>query len=240
MYQNREEFIAKFKQQQKYNTITERENQPRTNPNARWNNLYKLDKRKRSKIEMQKMEKDRINTVKELRECTFTPKLNTNYSSNRTKVNNDNANADSNNNNDNKSSQPYATHLTLFARENAWKQRKINKIETIIQSNLNKEIEECMFTPTINEAKILKQNDFYTNAQGLVVDPESYEQYINRKTKNREREEKNHQREKSLPGTGNIYNNQLKRRHRSSHHLIILNKSNDQMKFQVRLLFNTN
>lgn len=227
MYQNREEFLAKFQQQQKYNTIMTKEKENQNDPNTRWNDLYKLEKRKRSKIEEQKMEKDRINTEKELRECTFTPKLNTNYTSNRTKVNNDNENNES----------PYASHLTLFARENAWKQKKLNKIEKVIQSNINKEMEECMFTPTINEAKILKQNDFYIQAQSLVVDPESYEQYINRKTKIREREEKNHQRERSMPGAGNIYDKQLKQRNRSTHNLIVLNKSNDQFKLKVRLYY---
>ncbi len=46
-----------------------------------------------------------------------------------------------------------------------------------------------------------------TNAKDLVADPESYNKYVNRQRKQRDMAHNEHRREKSLPGSGNIWVN---------------------------------
>jgi hypothetical protein len=126
---DRNDFIEKFRNQQNNSRIgTDRtkSKEKEVGLNARWDYLYQLSKvqqvKKKQKVELKKKE----NSFNDLRECTFSPKVN-------------------------KSPLNYegGTNLSIIDRHSLWNQKRQTKIEQIKSEQVNKEYDECHFRPKI-------------------------------------------------------------------------------------------
>ena len=193
MNQNRAEFLEKF--QEKHNNSKLYEHSQK----GRWNSLYnqsKLRKMKEDEYRKKQIEK----REKELySECTFSPVLNKNskYTKNNYLMTYQSAPEKNNYN--------YQPDITM--RQNTWAQKKILHIEALKQNETNKELEQCFFKPETNPRDKLELNKkFYSEAEDILEDPESYSLYVKRQQNKRKIEESKSQRERSVPGSGNLWN----------------------------------
>ena len=192
MNQNRAEFLEKF--QEKHNSkLSENFNK------GRWNSLYnqsKLRKMKEEEYRKKQIEK----REKELySECTFSPVLNKNskYSKHNYLMTYQSAPEKNN----------YNYQPDITTRQNTWVQKKILHIEALKQNETNKELEQCFFKPETNPHEKLELNkNFYSGAEDILEDPESYSLYVKRQQNKRKSEESKSQRERSVPGSGYLWN----------------------------------
>ena len=202
---DRHEFIEKFKKDQKLDqsrNTSERakSNSKEVNLNSRWDYLYQLGKVKQSKKKQLIELKEKENMNIETRECTFSPKVNKNVDQAVYKFNTEGNKSISNNN--------------IIDRQAMWNQKKTTKIEQIKNQQINKEYEECIFRPRIVHKNLLNQNcpfktreDIYEDAKNYLVDPESYEIYVEKQKKFRDNKKIDQEKIINTPGSGRLGTN---------------------------------
>ena len=153
----------------------------------RWERLYQLDKVQREKLKRNREIQDNFRNQHELDECTFTPQIFNKFYSN----------------NNNKKLEKNDSENFLF-RQNVWNRKRNEKMENIKKENENKFYDECFFSPKISTYDI----PYYEGSTSdIVIDPESYEAYINKKIKIRNLKKNEEQIEFNKPGSGNIWKN---------------------------------
>jgi hypothetical protein len=148
--QNRKEFIEKFKQQSQNNTINESRlsNNNDYKFDGRWDYLHQLSKVKKTKHEQIRKIVKQDELEKEMKECTFNPRLNkTQFSSNIMHGSNG-EHFDASNNINNKSQHNFSYHSVLERQDN-WANKKNIKLETIKNEQFIKEFGQCYFSPKI-------------------------------------------------------------------------------------------
>jgi hypothetical protein len=185
---NRDEFIQKFRQDQGLEPktsmtrmkSTDKLNRSRVthvnsnnvsicrtiNGEGRWEYLHQLEKLKRNKLDQQRKLKDQELFIKDLNECTFTPKLNTNksmslltpkplssigYSNNGTRMPNS----------PNSSSLSNLPCDNLLVRQQQWNYKKNMRIENIKQSQILNDNKECIFKPKLVRNCFIKNRFFF-------------------------------------------------------------------------------
>ena len=211
-YKNRDEFIEEFLKKQG-NT----NNSFGTSPKLiypirqRWNYLYNLNKLYKTKLQDKREQQRLLTEEKEMKECTFIPHLNKNNSY-ISKYNNNNKNNSKhtfsnsklikNKDNDNSNSNIY---LNLIERQNAWIKKKKEELNEKIKKQQKEQMEECYFTPEINNENAITKAKMKTKTITLLEDPESYSLYIKRLQRKREQTEKDKRKERLRPGNGNIW-----------------------------------
>ena len=157
----------------------------------RWERLYQLDKVQREKLKRSREIQDNYRNEHELDECTFSPQIYNKFYSNNN-INSININ---NNNNDSEN---------FLFRQNVWNRKRNEKMETMKKENENKFYDECIFSPKISTYDI----PYYEGGTAdIVLDPESYEAYINKKNKIRNKKKEEKFIEDNKPGSGNIWKN---------------------------------
>ena len=211
-FRDRDEFIQEFKRRNAYQNSSYISS-PKLNYyypiNNRWNYLHDLDKLYKSKIE-EKREKQRLLTEeKEMKECTFNPHLNKNisYIYNNLKSNNninDNNEKLKTNENDRKNHSSFV-NLSLIERQKAWISKKKNDLKEKESIKHKDEMEECFFTPEINDENAINKVKMNKKTINLLEDPESYSMYIKRLKKKREQVKNEKKIERLRPGYGNIW-----------------------------------
>ena len=202
---DREEFIEEFLRQKGYQNTsytsiqTPSMNYPRR---QRWNYLHDFNKLYKSKLQEKREIQRQIEDEKEMRECTFEPKLNKSISY-----------ANVGNNNKSFSS---LLNLNLIERQEAFLAKRKNDIKLKEKEKQNNQMENCIFTPEINADDVLKKAKIKTKTINLLEDPESYSLYIKRLQKKRDEVEKEKKREKERPGSGNIWEKKIRNRRNNS------------------------
>lgn len=193
LQRNRAEFLEKFQEKHNNSKLYEKMQ------NGRWNSLYNQSKLRRMKEEEYR-KKQLAKREKELySECTFTPVLNKNskYAKHNYLLTYQNS--------PEKNKSNYQPDIT--ERHSNWTQRKILRIEALKQSETNKELEQCCFIPQTNPRDKIEQNkNFYYDAERILEDPESYSLYVKRQLNKRRNEVAKSERERSTPGSGNLWN----------------------------------
>jgi hypothetical protein len=126
-----------------------------SNPEGRWEYLHQLEKLKRTKLDQQRKLKDHELYMKDVNECTFSPKLNTNksmsllspkplssigYSSGTRMPNSPNSSS---------LNAINMTSDTLLIRQQQWNYKKNMRIENIKQSQILNDNKECIFKPKL-------------------------------------------------------------------------------------------
>jgi hypothetical protein len=157
----------------------------------RWERLYQLDKFQREKLKKNKEIQDNYRNEHELDECTFSPQIyNKNFSNNNSiNINNNNEKYDSEN---------------FLFRQKVWNRKRNEKMESMKKENENKFYNECFFSPKISTYDI----PYYEGTTAdIVLDPESYEAYINKKNKIRSKKKEEKFIEDNKPGSGKIWKN---------------------------------
>ena len=202
---DREEFIEEFLRQKGYQNTsyisisTPGKNYPRR---QRWNYLHDFNKLYKSKLQEKREIQRQIEDEKEMRECTFEPKLNKSISY-------------INSGNNNKSFNSLL-NLNLIERQEAFLAKRKNDIKLKEKEKQNSQMENCFFTPEINADDVLKKTKIKTKTINLLEDPESYSLYIKRLQKRRDEIEKEKKIEKERPGSGNIWEKKLRYRKNNS------------------------
>lgn len=202
---DREEFIEEFLRQKGYqntsyiSTPSPNIHYPRR---QRWNYLHDFNKLYKSKIQEKREIQRQIEDEKEMKECTFEPKLNKSISF---------ANAGNNN-----KSFSSLLNLNLIERQEAFLAKRKNDIKLKEKEKQNNQMQNCFFTPEINDDNALKKTKIKAKTINLLEDPESYSLYIKRLQKKREEVEKDKRREKERPGSGNIWERKLRNRRNNS------------------------
>ena len=204
---DREEFIEEFLRQKGYqNTSYTTTTTPPPNMHyprrQRWNYLHDFNKLYKSKLQEKREIQRQIEDEKEMRECTFEPKLNKSISY-------------MNSGNNNKSFCSLL-NLNLIERQEAFLAKRKNDIKLKEKEKQNNQMQNCFFTPEINNENVLKKTKIKTKTINLLEDPESYSLYIKRLQKKREEAEKDRKREKERPGSGNIWERKLRNRRNNS------------------------
>jgi hypothetical protein len=170
-YTDRNEFIEEFRKQQglpnnekksqkkgsskSSNTVITQGNQK----DGRWEYLYQLEKLKRIKLTEQRKMKEQGLYEKDLTECTFTPKLNTNKSTKYlhsgqsvgalSNVSSNLPSMTNYNSNSNLHQDGSVQYGTLLERQAMWSHKRHIKLENIKQTQLSKDNQECNFRPKI-------------------------------------------------------------------------------------------
>ena len=198
LQRNRAEFLEKFQEKHNNSKLYEKMQ------NGRWNSLYNQSKLRRMKEEEYR-KKQLAKREKELySECTFTPVLNKNskYAKRNYLLTYQNS--------PEKNKSNYQPDIT--ERHSNWTQKKILRIEALKQSETNKELEQCCFIPQTNPRDKIEQNKkFYYDAERILEDPESYSLYVKRQLNKRRNEVAKSERERSTPGSGNLWNTKPKK-----------------------------
>ena len=201
---DREEFIEEFLRQKGYQN-TSYISSPTTISyprRQRWNYLHDFNKLYKTKLQEKREQQKILEDEKEMRECTFEPKLNKSISY-------------INNGNNNKSYNSLL-NLNLIERQDAWIEKRKNNIKQKEKEKQNEQMKNCFFTPEINNEDALKKTRIKTKTINLLEDPESYSMYIKRLQKKREEEEKEKRRENSRPGSGNIWEKKFRSNRRNN------------------------
>jgi hypothetical protein len=203
---DREEFIEEFLRK-KGNT----NNSYISSPNIiypirqRWNYLYNLNKLYKTKLQDKREQQRLITEEQEMKECTFIPQLYKKLSyvskNNDKKQNHSNTKVLKNKDNEKNSN----INLDLIERQNAWIKKKNEEINKKIKKQQKEQMEECFFTPEINNDNPVIKAKMKTKTTTLLEDPESYSLYIRRLQRKREQTEKEKRNERSRPGSGNIW-----------------------------------
>ena len=201
---DREEFIEEFLRQKGYQNTSYISspttiNYPRR---QRWNYLHDFNKLYKTKLQEKREQQKIIEDEKEMRECTFEPKLNKSISY----INNGNNNKNHNS----------LLNLNLIERQDAWIEKRKNNIKQKEKEKQNEQMKNCFFAPEINKEDALKKTRIKTKTINLLEDPESYSMYIKRLQKKREEEEKEKRRENSRPGSGNIWERKFRSNRRNN------------------------
>ena len=141
-------------------------------------------------------EEREIEDEKEMRECTFEPKLNKSISF----INNSNYN------------KTYTSllNLNLIDRQDAWIEKRNNMLKQKEKEKQEEQMKNCFFTPEINDEDALEKSKIKTKTINLLEDPESYTMYIRRLQKKRDDDEKERRRQMTRPGSGNIWEKRLR------------------------------
>ena len=200
---DREEFIEEFLRQKGYQNTSFVSSPTISYPRRqRWNYLHDFNKLYKTRIQEKREQQKQIEDEKEMRECTFEPKLNKSISS-------------INNSNNNKSYNSLL-NLNLIERQDAWIEKRKNYIKQKEKEKQNEQMKNCFFTPEINNEDALKKTRIKTKTINLLEDPESYSMYIKRLQKKRDEDEKEKKRERSRPGSGNIWEKRLRSNRRNN------------------------
>ena len=201
---DREEFIEEFLRQKGYQN-TSYISSPTTISyprRQRWNYLHDFNKLYKTKLQEKREQLKILEDEKEMRECTFEPKLNKSISY-------------INNGNNNKSFNSLL-NLNLIERQDAWIEKRKNNIKQKEKEKQDEQMKNCFFAPEINKEDALKKTRIKTKTINLLEDPESYSMYIKRLQKKREEEEKEKRRENSRPGSGNIWEKKFRSNRRNN------------------------
>ena len=202
---DREEFIEEFLRQKGYqntsyiSTPSPNMNYPRR---QRWNYLHDFNKLYKSKIQEKREIQKQIEDEKEMKECTFEPKLNKSISYGNAGNNNKSFNS--------------LLNLNLIERQEAFLAKRKNDIKKKEKEKQNNQMDNCFFTPEINADDVLKKTRIKTKTINLLEDPESYSLYIKRLQKKRDEVERERKKEKERPGSGNIWEKKLRNRRNNS------------------------
>ena len=195
---DREEFIEEFLRQKGYQNTSYISTPSISYPRRqRWNYLHEFNKLYKTKIQEKREQQKQLEDEKEMKECTFEPKLNKSVSYI---------------NNSNNKSYNSLLNLNLIERQDAWIKKRKNDMKQREKEKRNEQMKNCFFTPEINNEDALKKTRIKTKTINLLEDPESYSMYIKRLQKKRDEAEKEKRRESSRPGSGNIW----EKRHRSN------------------------
>ena len=202
---DREEFIEEFLRQKGYQNTSyisipsQGMHYPRR---QRWNYLHDFNKLYKSKLQEKREIQKQIEDEKEMRECTFEPKLNKSVSYGNVGNNNKSFNS--------------LLNLNLIERQEAFLAKRKNDIKLKEKEKQNNQMQNCFFTPEINSEDALKKTKIKTKTINLLEDPESYSLYIKRLQKKRDEVERDKKREKERPGSGNIWEKKLRNRRNNS------------------------
>ena len=202
---DREEFIEEFLRQKGYqntsyiSTPSPSIKYPRR---QRWNYLHDFNKLYKSKLQEKREIQRQIEDEKEMKECTFEPKLNKSISFANTGNNNKSFNS--------------LLNLNLIERQEAFLAKRKNDIKLKEKEKQTNQMQNCFFTPEINGDDVLKKTKIKTKTINLLEDPESYSLYIKRLQKKRDEVERDKIREKERPGSGNIWERRLRNRRNNS------------------------
>ena len=202
---DRNDFIEEFQRQRGYqNSSFLTLSSPSIN-GGRWNYLHDLNKLYLSKLEEKREQQKQIEDEKEMEECTFEPKLNKGILYKNLTLNNDNKTNSS------------ILNLDLIERQDAWNEKRKLKTKELAQLTQDQDMKQCFFTPEINNENALQKTKINHKTISLLEDPESYSMYIKRLQKKRDEDEKEKQREKLRPGSGNIWKKKIDRRENKSY-----------------------
>ena len=189
---DREEFIEEFLRQKGYQNTSYISSPTISYPRRqRWNYLHDFNKLYKSKLQEKREIQKQIEDEKEMRECTFEPKLNKSISYGNVGNNNKSFNS--------------LLNLNLIERQEAFLAKRKNDIKLKEKEKQNNQMQNCFFTPEINSEDALKKTKIKTKTINLLEDPESYSMYIKRLQKKREQDENEKKRENSRPGSGKIW-----------------------------------
>ena len=191
---DREEFIEEFLRQKGYQNASYISSPTISYPRRqRWNYLHDVNKLYKTKLQEKREQQKQIEDEKEMRECTFEPKLNKSISY----INNSNHH--------NNKSFNSLLNLNLIERQDAWIEKRKNNRKQREKEKQSEQMKNCFFTPEINNDDALKKTRIKTKTINLLEDPESYSMYIKRLQKKREQDENEKKRENSRPGSGKIW-----------------------------------
>ena len=235
-FKEREEFIEEFLLRQGYkNSLFSTSPSIKYPRQQRWNYLHDFNKLYKTKIQEMREHQKQIEDEKEMKECTFEPKLNKSISY----VNKSNNNKSYNS----------LLNLNFVERQGAWIEKRSNNIKQKEKQKQNEQMKNCFFTPEINKEDAIKKARIKSKTINLLEDPESYSMYIKRLQKKREENEKEKNRERSRPGSGNIWEKRLrfKRRNNSYNYIkheysrnLSRSKSNQKIKLNDSKSSNNN
>ena len=194
---DREEFIEEFLRQKGYQNTSFQSSPSLINQNPpRWNYLHDFNKLYKKKIQEKRELQKQIEDEKEMRECTFEPKLNKSISC----INNTNYNK----------TYDSLLKLNLIERQNAWIEKRNNELKQKEREKQEEQMKNCFFTPEINDEDVLEKSKIKAKTINLLEDPESYTMYIRRLQKKRNDDEKERRRVLTRPGSGNIWEKTLR------------------------------
>jgi hypothetical protein len=192
---DREEFIEEFLRQKGYQNTSFISTPTISYPRRqRWNYLHDFNKLYKTKIQEKREQQKQLEDEKEMKECTFEPKLNKSVSY----INSNNKSYNS------------LLNLNLIERQDAWIEKRKNNIKQREKEKQKEQMKNCFFTPEINNEDALKKTRIKAKTINLLEDPESYSMYIKRLQKKRDEAEKERKREGSRPGSGNIWEKRLR------------------------------
>jgi hypothetical protein len=199
---DREEFIEEFLRQKGYQNTSYVSTPSISYPRRqRWNYLHDFNKLYKTKIQEKREQQKQLEDEKEMKECTFEPKLNKSVSYI---------------NNSNNKSYNSLLNLNLIERQDAWIKKRKNNMKQREKEKQNEQMKNCFFTPEINNEDALKKIRIKTKTINLLEDPESYSMYIKRLQKKRDEAEKEKRRESSRPGSGNIWEKRFRSNRRNN------------------------
>ena len=155
-----------------------------TATNDRYKHLYNLSKINKAKAEILRQKMKKQKEIEELAECSFIPKINKEYKYKEVKLFN-NKNSYSNKTKRREKSEDLTDQIIqdLLKRQEEWVKKKSKKIEANKLIKKRKVKEELIFEPEINKNKQRIINDMKIVTEEIVVDPESYIDYIDRNKK---------------------------------------------------------
>ena len=157
--------------------------------NEGYKRLYNLSKLNKEKEEDYRQKMIKIRELNELSECSFYPKTNKDFENKKENIfNNININTNQNiltdtSSSKNKGKSEEMTDLIisdLLKRQEDWLNKKNKKMEMNKQLEKNRVNKKLIFSPEINKINL----DFMKiDTQEVVLDPESYKDYIDRNKK---------------------------------------------------------
>ena len=199
---DREEFIEEFLRQKGYQNTSFVSTPTISYPRRqRWNYLHDFNKLYKTKLQEKREQQKQLEDEKEMKECTFEPKLNKSISYI---------------NSTNNKSYNSLLNLNLIERQDAWIEKRKNNIKQKEKEKQNEQMKNCFFTPEINNEDALKKTRIKTKTINLLEDPESSSMYIKRLQQKRDEAEKAKKREGSRPGSGNIWEKRFKSNRRNN------------------------
>ena len=154
---DREEFIEEFLRQKGYqntsyiSTPSPSIKYPRR---QRWNYLHDFNKLYKSKLQEKREIQRQIEDEKEMKECTFEPKLNKSISFANTGNNNKSFNS--------------LLNLNLIERQEAFLAKRKNDIKLKEKEKQTNQMQNCFFTPEINGDDALKKTKINTKTINLL------------------------------------------------------------------------
>ena len=156
-----------------------------TATNDRYKRLYNLSKINQAKAELYRQKMKEQRDMEELAECSFAPKINKDYKYREVKFIS-NKNLLTNNSKRRQKGEDITDQIVqdLLKRQEEWVNKKNKKIEKNKLIEKNRVNDELIFAPEINRNHQKVINDMKIETQEIVVDPESYKEYIDRNKKN--------------------------------------------------------